>query len=260
MTQDLLNQQGDQNPQETLDPNKSYLDELVGEGQKFKTTEDLAKGKWIADRYIEHKNAQFDELRSDYLRLKQDYDSRAKLEEFMEKIDQRLASSEIRNPEANEANRPTFNPDEVKSLVSNSILEHEARKSQEANWNSVKDKLIERHGSNYQNALQKQMEELGMTAEYLNSTARSNPKLLIKALGLDQSVQTENFQAPPRSLQRSSFTPSVTKRDWDYYEGLRKKDPALYWEPRTQDQMHKDHMDLGEAFETASYKRLRSMS
>jgi hypothetical protein len=38
-------------------------------------------------------------------------------------------------------------------------------------------------------------------------------------------------------------------RNWEYYETLRKTDPAKYWHPRTQVQMHRDSDALGKAFE-----------
>ena len=38
-------------------------------------------------------------------------------------------------------------------------------------------------------------------------------------------------------------------RNWAYYENLRKTDPAKYWHPRTQVQMHRDSDALGKAFE-----------
>jgi len=38
-------------------------------------------------------------------------------------------------------------------------------------------------------------------------------------------------------------------RDWAYYENLRNTDPAKYWLPKTQVQMHRDAEALGKAFE-----------
>ena len=37
---------------DTVDPNKNYLTELVGDGKKFKTQEELARGKYESDLYL----------------------------------------------------------------------------------------------------------------------------------------------------------------------------------------------------------------
>jgi len=74
---------------DTIDPSKNYLAELVGEGKKFKTQEDLARGKAESDAYIKILEKRSDELRNDYLKLRDDYSSRAKLEEVVDQLTKR---------------------------------------------------------------------------------------------------------------------------------------------------------------------------
>ena len=83
MNETLLS--GDQTPQ--IDPNKDYLAELVGEGKKFKTDKDLARGKYEADLYVKTLERQLDELRNDHLKLREDYTARAKLEELLGQLE-----------------------------------------------------------------------------------------------------------------------------------------------------------------------------
>ena len=47
---------------QTQEPN--YLAELVGEGKKFKTVDDLAKGKWNSDSMIETLKAEIATLKA----------------------------------------------------------------------------------------------------------------------------------------------------------------------------------------------------
>jgi hypothetical protein len=68
-------------------------------------------------------------------------------------------------------------------------------------------------------------------------------------LKIDEPRQSENFQAPPQSQRRSdSFSPQVTKRNWAYYEKMRSENGNLYYDPKTQVQMHKDAQELKDAF------------
>jgi hypothetical protein len=59
------------NSQPTLDENKNYYEELVGEGKKFKDEKELAKGKWIADEYVKTLERSLDEMRNDYKGLRE---------------------------------------------------------------------------------------------------------------------------------------------------------------------------------------------
>ena len=44
-------------------------------------------------------------------------------------------------------------------------------------------------------------------------------------------------------------------RTWSYYEELRKKDPYKYRDPKTQSQLFKDSMELGEAFTDGTFDK-----
>lgn len=247
MTDSLLAE--DLTPQ--LDDTKNYLADLVGEGKKFRTAEELARGKYESDSYIETMKRRQDELREDYLKLKADYDARAKLEELLD-----LNNIPRNQPKSNELplvtdkESPKLDPKEIESLVSKQIQEHESNRKQTDNFNIVKNKLIERYGRNYQTVLADQISELGLTEADVDALARKSPNAFFKTMGLDQPVKTENFQAPPRTQQRSdNFAPrGEKKRSWSYYQELKKSNPRLYLDPKIAVQMHKDAQEMGEAF------------
>lgn len=236
-----------------VDPNKNYLEELVGEGKKFKSQEDLARSKFESDQYIKILEKRSDDLRADYLKTREENTTRASLEELIEEFKkQKLTSNET--PLVKEE-KPPFDPKDLDSLVSTKIQEHEATKRQAENFNTVREKLQQRYGQNYKEAVKQQIEDLGITETELNEMARKVPKVLIKTLGLDRETQPDNFQSPPRSSQRNdSFAPTGgKKRTWAYYQELKKSDPGLYHDRRTAIQMQKDLLELGEAFQDGDY-------
>src|SRR5258706_3898678 len=127
MTDNLLDQNKDQGP-----PEKFY-EELVGAGKKFSDQEALAKGKWDSDQYIRFKEAEFDKLRDDYLKLREDYNARAKVEELIDQI--QIPASSKNTQSANEdRQRPAIDSTQIESLVSNKIREFEVTKKQEENF------------------------------------------------------------------------------------------------------------------------------
>lgn len=249
---DLFQPQQDQN---NVDPNKNYLEELVGEGKKFKTLEDLARGKFIADRYIEDQNREMDELREFSRSLQQERTQRATLEEQLNQLRQQLASSD-NTPDANEVpQQPQFDPKEIESLLDKKLSERERQRQEEQNYNQVVEKLKEKYGANYARSLQDDVEALGLSTDYVNELARKSPKALFRTLGIDQEAKRDIFQSPPATDRRSNFAPTGSeKRTWSYYQKLKETNPLAYFDPKIQVQMHKDRIALGEAFEDGNFR------
>lgn len=241
----------DNTPPQT-DPNKNYLEELVGEGKKFKDPESLARGKYEADSYINILTRQLDQMRDDYKNLRKDVEARATLEDLLKQI--KPQNNETTPPVTD--NKPQTQPDpkDLESLVSNKIQEHEATRKYQENLNSVRDRLKERLGSNYREAVKEQIENLGLTEDYFNDLARKSPKTLFKVLGIDEAPQQQPFTAPPRS--NSTFTPKgPQKRTWNYYQELKKTNPDLFLDPRINVQMQKDAIALGDEFMDGDFRR-----
>jgi hypothetical protein len=238
-----------------LDPNKDYLAELVGDGKKFKTPQDLAKGKYEADNYVSLLTKKLDQLRDDYTKLDTDYKARAKLEELMDKhFNSQQQSSSETNLTANDRDKPGIDPKQIEELVDTRIKQTKQFEREQANLSKVKDKLVERFGSNYQTILNERIESLELSAEDVNALAKKSPTALFKALELEAPTQ-DSFQAPPRSQKRSdTFSPKGgPKRTWSYYQDLKKANPQLYNDPKITIQMEKDYLALGDSFEDGDF-------
>jgi len=241
-----------------VDPNKKYFEELVGDGKKFKSTEDLARGKYESDSYIRILEKRLDEMRNDHIRLRDDYNSRARLEELVDQLKNPQLASSANNQNANEdTDQPKYNPKDVEDMVLNKIEERENSKRQGENLTIVRNKLTERFGKNYQNVLKEQAETLGLSPDDLNALARKSPNAFLRTLGLDRQEVVDNFQTPPRSREFSgSFKPTVQKRTWAYYQNMKKENPSLYQKPETAVQMQQDYIQLGDEFEDGDFRSL----
>jgi hypothetical protein len=201
--------------------------------------------------YIKTLEARQDELREEYLKLKDDYQARAKLEELIDQLATRKPTEGQQNTKVDDG-KPGFDPAQIESLVSNKIQEHESTKAQAANFNLVRSKLRERYGESYQSALKEQITELGITEDVVNDLARKHPQVLFKTLGLDTPAKKESFDAPPRSSSR--FVPQTPeKRTWAYYQKMKKENPKLYLDPKTTVQMHNDAITLGDEFKDGDW-------
>lgn len=240
-------------PETLLDPNNSDIDpnitnylELVPENQR--DPEALAKKAYHADMHIRNLEKRQDDFREMILNKDKDLENRAKLEDLIRQLETaRQQSASNTSSSVNENQPKTISPEQVETLVSNKILEIDKTRKEQENFQTVKAKLTERFGSNYQSVLSEQIRNLGITEQQADIMARNSPNVLIKALGLDQQPTREGFQSPPQSS--STFRPKgAQKRTLAYYEEMKKANPKLYLDRKTLIQMDKDSQELGEAF------------
>lgn len=249
-----------------IDENRDYLAELTGPGGKYDRAkyqsdtemwQAIAKGKVLADVTVEHRNKKIDELRADYTKLRDEYNTGPKLQELLDQLTKRqqlLSNDETLDVNEAENQKPGIDLAEIENLVSNKIQETERRKREEANLSIVKSKLKERYGNNANNVLIEQVEKLGLTVEDAEALAKKSPEAFMRTLGLDQQPQGETFQSPPTSNQRSdTFLPSSQKRTWSYYQKMKKENPDLYYSPKISNQMVQDAAALGDAFKDGDY-------
>lgn len=228
------------NDNNSFDQNKNYLEELVGEGKKFKTVEDLARGKAEADHYITHKNKEFDELREDFLKVRAENVAKAKFEELL-LTQQRGTDTNNRseNTHTDTVEQPVIDDKKIEEIAERKFADLQNKAREKANLDVVESRLRERFGENARSILKDKMNALNITDEDLKFLARKSPEAVFNTLGLNQ--QQETYQAPPRSSLRSdNFTSQTEIRDAIYYEKLRQSDPKKYFSEKTSVQRLKD--------------------
>lgn len=237
-----------QQDQPQIDPNKNYLEELVGEGKKFKTIEDLARGKAEADLYVEHMKGRMDELRQDYTKLYETHNAGPSLKETLDQYMQELKQSQGTNqPSGQEDKSVQFDENKLNDMVKQHIAANRQLETEEANAKSVELKLQETYGPNYKQLVSQQISQQGISVDFFNQLARQHPSVLLRTLGVEGQQNRETFQAPVTSTQRSDpFRKNM--RTEAYYEKMRKEKPLEYRSPKIQDQMFKDVQEQGEAF------------
>ena len=238
-----------------IDNSKNYLEDLVGEGKKFKTNEDLARGKFEADQYIPRLEGEMDELRTE-LR------SRQSLQEVLAEIKAANASPDGTNvsnkpnePNADQENlnnnNPTLSTDELNALVERKIQEQTEVSSQKQNLNTVKSHLIEAWGPQFGTQLAQVATQLGVERLFLDNLAATSPSAFMKLVGIGVGADTPNpLPASSSSNERQQLNRdqnSGSKRFKDY-EALRRSDPEKYFSVPIQQEIFKQATEQGDAF------------
>lgn len=238
-----------------IDDEDKNVDPIAYVREKFKIAPEvpvdpeLAKSKYEADEYIKMVVRQKDELKTDYLKLKSDYDARAKLEELY---------GQLKQPQEEDDHtpvQPALDETKLETLIENKFKGYQAKQKAQENEDLVKSKLKEQFGNKYTEVLKNKMDELELTSEELTSLAQRSPKAFFRTLGLD-APKSDPFQAPPPSTYRSSNTPrQEEQRTWSYYQKLKETNPRAWLDPKIQTQMYQDSQKLGSAFADGDFNQ-----
>lgn len=235
-----------------FDDTKNWYEELVGEGKKFRSNEDLAKGKAESDRYVKTLEQQKDEIRNMYLSLKEQVDGRAKLEDLIDRIEKGKTSNsdDSTTPEDREKT-PTFDMSQIKSMIAQELQETDVKKREAENYAKVQKTLKDKFGSRVNEVLKEKMDTLMIDDAYMLSTAKRSPQAFYSLMGInEEAVPNSMFQAPPRTTVRPVTFSQQTDgaRPLSYYQKMQETNPRAYLDPKIQVQMDKDSQALGTAF------------
>ena len=235
---------------------KNYLEELVGEGKKFKDVGSLAKGKAEADAYIETLTRKLDAL-------SEEVNKRKTAEEIADQLRSQMADRSSSSQEAYQP--PVENENDGQSLSGNNnnklsmadiekLVEERLQKDKELskaqqNVNTVNERLVKEYGASAPKVLQDKAVELGVSVEYLKQQAQVSPQVFFNLVGLGGQKQVQaNFVPPQSSMNTASSEPSGTVRNKSFYDKLYRENPHLRSDSKTTIQEHRDAVRLGEKF------------
>lgn len=214
---------------------------------KDKPVEELLNAKAEADLYVETLKTRFDDLSRDFLEIKEREKTGMQLKELLDRLDNPNKRDPDPDTDGNQVH-PGMKPEEIERLINDRLTAHQQAQRQSENLMKMQAKLRESFGNDYQQAYKQRLDNLGLTPEFADDLAKNHPTVFIKTFGLDQQP-TPSSPSIPRSSQRpSSFAPHTAKRDWKYYQEMKKNDPRMYLDPKIAVQMHNDMMELGSEF------------
>lgn len=228
---------------------ETILSQLVGDGKKFKTVEDLAKGKMESDVFINSLQDENKSLRDVAVELGTKHD---KLESDIAYL--KSLSGKDGQPPAPSIKTPDTKPEPglTAEAVSKLIDERDRKAREDANEASVDAVLLKQFGAEAKNEVAKAAKALGLTPDELTKQARLNPTAFYKLVGINPS-QTSGSLSGLQSGSRSQGTPSSDSaiRGSKWWEAERKRVGAYKFaiDKNLTLQMHKDMRELGDAWD-----------
>lgn len=202
---------------------KNYIEQLVGDGKKFKDANALAKGKMQADLFVQKLLAE-----------KRDLEARITNTQSMEDLIKSLKNDQT-TPDPGEVRRPNevtgTNPEDIQRIVQETVAAREEEAKKTRNLSEVTETLKNQFGSNYVAELEERTKDLGVGKAFLDDLAKTNPKAFLKLVGVETKKETPMsvFSPPPSRINSGATIQSVsTEKTYSYYEKIRKSDPATY--------------------------------
>jgi hypothetical protein len=231
------------------------LETLVGEGKKFKTPEDLAKGKIESDSFIRKVTGENSELKNIIRQLEAEKEELARKAAFV-----RGVTSEDGDTSNGDGNPGTPKPDTSKanqpaSLGAEDVIklmdERELNKQKNANLRQVDTALAKEYGAEAKNFVVAKAAELGVSTEFLTITAQQSPAAFFNLIGF-QPNQPRNPSLTSRvnGATVGGVKGSTNLRDAKFYEDLKAKmgNTKFVMDTNLQIQLHKDMEALGDRF------------
>lgn len=208
---------------ENQEPN--YLDQLVGEGKKYKTAQDLAKAYANADEHISKIQGENTEISAlvvekDIELEKEKSETRRKVEELLKQAKEKKASDSAAKPTT--GTEPLVNgAEDIEEVVKKVITESKAKEASDSNVAKAKSKLIEAYGDedSYKKAVREYLASGELSAEEFDSMAARSPDALLKLITSSipskkaEPNSTPGFR-PQREFQEVKQSPEQSFKFW----------------------------------------------
>lgn len=241
--------QGQQNtpPNDNGQQQTNALSELVGEGKKFSTVEELAASKLSADEHIAKLEAEAKERNETLAELQQ----KAQANQSVEEVLKALNGSQN---DGQETPTPTLDEQSIDEIITRRLSEQERNRIAQTNLKSANDAVVAALGdlTAAQTAVNKKAQQIGMTAGELAGIAAKSPSAFLQIMGIDKPSPDKPAPAKgtvnPEAVPNAEGTGGPKPGTHAFYQALRKENPTAYFSAKVQNQMFTDRKEKGEAF------------
>lgn len=214
---------------------------LVGEGKKFKTVEDLAKGKVAADTFIQ-------QLQLENKALREAMDNGDDTAGIMTRINELLSKKDERT-----ATNQTSNQSQPESLTKEEVLDLLNRRDQDKtlrhNSDLFKNAITKALGDKADETVATRLQSLGLDKELFDTMVARSPQSALSLIGIKDTVSNATSGKDVTLNTEAYFANSDnSKQNFAHFQKLRKELGAKYYEPEIQKQVFEARKRLGDAF------------
>jgi len=223
---------------------EDWVGQVAGQlGEKFRDPNELAKSVVHSQDHIRNLEAQLAEMREDL--GKKDY-----MKEVLERIDSQQAkpsggeSEPVTTSTDNTGTTPEVSVDQIKTLIAETLTQQEAANTAEANLVQTDTMLTDAFGTDAQTKVEERRQALGMSTERMKQLAEESPTAFMALMG--EAPRRETNQQVRTQVNTEGFGTQSDRKDFAYWQKMRKENSKLYYNPKTQREMFAAREKLGE--------------
>lgn len=227
--------------QDTAEPT---VDQLVGEGKKYSSVDDLAKAYTNADLFIS-------QLKTETEGLRTELNQRMAAEELFNRIvaakqePSPMVAAPKEDPPVGDTNQQT----DLAQVVREQLLAVESERTAQHNATAVTNRMIQEFGDEAKanQAIVSKAQELGVSVEFLQEVALKSPAAFYQTIGLNATPTSvpsgSRGDVNTAALPRTTSTGASTFGTKEYFDAIRRDTPSKYWTPSIQNQIFKATQD-----------------
>lgn len=227
--------------QETAEPT---VDQLVGEGKKYATVDELAKAYTNADMFIS-------QLKTETEGLRGELNQRMAAEELFQKIVQakQEPSPPVAAPKEDHPVGDTDQQPDLAQVVREQLLAVESERTAKQNADAVTARMLQEFGDEAKanQVIVAKARELGVSIEFLQDVAIKSPAAFYQTIGLTATPTSvpsvSRGDVNTAALPRNNSNGASTFGTKEYFDAIRRENPSKYWTPAIQNQIFKATLD-----------------
>lgn len=224
-------------------PTTTLVTELVGEGKKYKTADDLARGKLEADTFIE-------KLKTENAALREALDSEGSPDQVLERINKVLQSKGSGNAAATQVSNQSqqaapISEEKVLELLNTREREKVAKQNVDL-YNATVGKVF---GDKVTEVVQARLTELGMDSKLFQAMVTQTPQAALQLLGIkEQKAASGGIGSTVNTEAYFGSDNLGEKQNFAYFQKLRRELKERYYEPEIQKKVFEARKKMGEDF------------
>lgn len=234
---------------------------LVGEGKKFRTKEDLARGKAESDNFIQKLQEENNALRALIRNADESKRSTEVLSDILERVSKGTLVGESINNESSVAQVAHGNQSSNEHLTSRDVeLVYKRMRQTEVedrNEREALSKVTAQLGDKTDEFLKRKADDLGLDVAIVKGMARKSPNAFLALMGMNNSNSRSATITTPRGSANSTAIVDTHGdtgvRNKKYYDKIKSEKgvKAFVLDRDLQVQMHKDMQALGDRWDSA---------
>jgi len=252
MTDDVFSQTEGKEVEGTVSTvTTSPLAELVGEDKKFKSIDDLAKGKLEADQHIGQLEGEMKMLREQMAELEEAASKKATVSDLVDAV------KNVNKRVDEEGNQPV-SEEQLQHMVESIMEGKHEKQTRLANFQQANQSVLDKFEGDVEAArtyTAERAKQLGLTVDKLKSLGEESPSAFTQLMDVKPSTGSQSVSGLPEVNVERGVNPSRQEvidghHTKAYYDKLKAElGPAKYWnDPKIQGAYFKDNLALGDRF------------